>query len=109
MLDDSKCYVVNNRDVVGIAAIVFTSECFEKAGPREIFNHPLHLVNIVSREPLRHLIIPSFAISQETATTEAELVLSDEKHKKKLRSRARRSGAESRNRRSRGAEGESVF
>lgn len=52
-----------------------------KGRAREIFNPPLHLVNIVSREPPRHLIIPDFAISQETATIVAELAL-DEKHKK---------------------------
>lgn len=86
--------------MVRIAAIVFTSECLEKAEPAKYLTR--HYTSLISfREPPRHLIIPSFAISQETATAEAELVL-DEKHKKKLRSRARRSGAESRNRRPRG-------
>jgi len=50
---------------------VFTSECLEKAWLSEYLTR--HYTSLISfRKPPRHLIIPSFAISQETAT-EAKL------------------------------------
>lgn len=86
-------------DIARTSPDVFTSECLEKARLSEYLTR--HYTSLISfREPPRYLIIPSFAISRETAT-EAELARNG-KREKKLKGRRRRSDVESRNRRSRG-------